>query len=100
MEFKREEVMRLLYVNHRGQVAWRLVVPLKGPNQVGSPQIEFGSPHHPAQWVFRVWDLDKQAERSYAFSGIIWAGMIDATPPTHFTLTYGKPRPYDSAAPA
>lgn len=94
MEVDQAKVMRVLYLNHKGEVGWRLVVPL--------PEAPaFGSPYHKDEWVFKVWDVDKQAERSYAFSGIIWSGPVAATPPRHFTLVYGMPpKPARAAAPA
>lgn len=85
-------VMLVLYKNHKNEVAWRYVQPL-GKDQVAekSAQVEFGSPYHPNEWIMRVWDLGKGAERSYALSGIIWCAPLSKPVPSPLTLTYGDP---------
>jgi hypothetical protein len=57
-------VVRVLYRNWRGEVAWRRIRPIR---------LEWppdGRPHS-NQWLLRCWDLDREAERSYAFQDMI-----------------------------
>lgn len=61
-----DRALYLLYKNHRGEVAWRWVVPLERAPEYTT------TPHHPeAQWIMRVFDLDKGEERSYAMKDIL-----------------------------
>lgn len=56
-------VVRLDYMNHRGERALREVYPTG---------LRFGeSEHHPGrQWLLEVWDVGKNAPRTYALSGL------------------------------
>lgn len=54
----------LTYTNHRGETARRHVVP-------GAMYWGKMPPWHPEpQWLLEVWDLDKEAERTFAMKGI------------------------------
>lgn len=66
VEITKEGVVAILYENWQGQTMWRLVFPLPAPPELKGPEYKF----HPGEWVFPVWDLVKDAERSYAFSGV------------------------------
>ncbi len=55
----------VLYRNHRGNTAWRNIVP-----QMGSLRFEATEFHSTPQWVFDAWDLDKRVERTFALSGV------------------------------
>lgn len=66
------------YENYRGEVGRRTVIP-KG--------MSFGSTeyHTEPQWLLDAWDVDKQADRTFAFSGIYPKGTfkwLDFQPPT------------------
>lgn len=70
-------VLRVLYKNWKGEIAWRRIIPL--------PTIPYFSstPHHTEeQWLIRVWDLDKDAERTYALLDILYTVAGDGPPPT------------------
>lgn len=84
MNVKAKDLMLVLYRNHKGEVSWRYVMPLSVPPQKSSEW-------HPGEWTFLVWDVVKQAERSFAYSGILWCGPYGKNPPTHVILSYGKP---------
>lgn len=58
-----KQAIFVCYTNHEGKTAWRWILPLPVPP-------EFGSPYHPNQWIIRVWDLDKDGERSYAIGSM------------------------------
>ena len=61
--------VRIIYCNHRGETAIRTVVPLA---------IEFGATqwHPEPQWLLIAFDLEKQAERSFAMKDIqAWLGQ-------------------------
>lgn len=70
-EIPTELVVVLDYTNHRGERALRRVVPKR---------VWFGSTAwHPAdEWLLEALDLDRQAQRDFALSGIhsmqAWAG--------------------------
>jgi predicted DNA-binding transcriptional regulator YafY len=51
--------------NHRGIRATRIVQPLRRAMWFGS------TPHHPEpQWFMHAWDIDKEAERDFAWKSI------------------------------
>lgn len=55
--------IKILYKNHRDEIYWRRVIPLR---------LKFeDTPHHKQQWIFRAYDIDKQAERSFALLDIL-----------------------------
>lgn len=59
------KVLYLDYTNWRGERSWRTVVPLDKPPEFGP------TPHHKGPvWTLRVYDLDRQAERSYVLEDI------------------------------
>lgn len=57
------ELVRIEYTNHKGTRSWRHIRPI---------EMVFGSTQwHPrAQWLLRAWDVDKQAERTFAMSDV------------------------------
>lgn len=57
------QAQTLTYTNHRGETAKRRVIPWR---------LYYGSTqwHPQPQWMIKVWDVDRQAERDYALSGI------------------------------
>ena len=57
------DVVQFYYVNHRGEHALRTCRPIR---------IWFGSTawHREAQWMLEGFDLDKNATRDYAMSGM------------------------------
>jgi hypothetical protein len=60
-----EQELRVMYRNHEGRRGWRRVIPLPVAPFWGS------TPYHAEQqWLLRVWDLDKDAERTYAMKDI------------------------------
>lgn len=52
------------YRNHRGEVAWRRIAPLR----VWHGSTEW---HSEPQWLLRVWDFHKHAERDFAMADIL-----------------------------
>lgn len=84
MKIDKSRVMLVLYCNYKNDVRWRYVQPLE-------EACGFGTEHHPNQWVFPVWDIDKGAERHYAFSGIMWCAPLGKVPPSALTMSFGKP---------
>lgn len=61
--YVRQHTINILYTNHRGETARRRIQPLG---------LRFGvSARHPdPQWLLEAIDLDKNAERSFALSGL------------------------------
>jgi predicted DNA-binding transcriptional regulator YafY len=59
-----EKHVKFLYKNYKGEVAWRRVYPIR---------VEFlATPFHTTeQWILVAFDLDKNAERSFAMLDII-----------------------------
>ena len=55
--------VRVKYSNYRGEVAIRTVIPL----ELYWGQTEY---HLEDQWLLKVWDVEKNAERVYAFKDI------------------------------
>jgi hypothetical protein len=57
--------VRVVYRNHRGEVAFRSIVP-KG--------MWFGATewHPEPQWLLSAWDVEKEADRDFAMSGLVW----------------------------
>jgi len=55
--------MKVRYTNWRGETAIRTIVPL---------EVYFGkTEYHPEeQWLLKVWDVERSAERIYAFKEI------------------------------
>lgn len=55
--------IRVLYKNYRGETAWRTIIP---------KEIFFGCNdyHKEDQWLVKVQDMEKGAERIYAMSDI------------------------------
>jgi hypothetical protein len=58
--------VRVLYTNYKGETAWRHIQPLDIPPRRTTPDDQY----HPNTWVLEVWDLDKNAQRSYALKDI------------------------------
>ncbi len=58
-----QKSIQVCYTNYRGETAVRTIVPL---------EVYFGkTEYHPQeQWLLRVWDVEKAAERIYAFKEI------------------------------
>lgn len=62
------DVVTFTYKNHRGETSVRLVRPI---------MIAFGANafHREPQWLLRAWDLNKEAERTFAMKDIRdWEG--------------------------
>jgi hypothetical protein len=57
------KAVKVKYKNYRGEVAIRSIVPM----EVYWGQTEY-HPHD--QWLLKVWDIEKDAERIYAFKDI------------------------------
>ncbi|MGW6061923.1 hypothetical protein [Streptomyces sp. NPDC055189] len=59
----RSKTVRILYVNYRGEKAWRRIQPVK---------IWYGATdwHPEYQWLMDALDLEKKAERSFALKDI------------------------------
>lgn len=57
------DIVQFHYINHRGELALRTVRPIR---------IWFGSTawHRDPQWLLECFDIDKQATRDYAMSGM------------------------------
>ena len=60
--------MRLVYKNHRGKVGARHIVPR---------YISFGTTdhHRTPQWLLNCYDLEKEAERTYALADCDFRAM-------------------------
>jgi predicted DNA-binding transcriptional regulator YafY len=56
-------VVEVDYTNHRGERAWRRIVP--GFRWWGSTEH-----HSPACWLLDAWDVDKGAMRSFAVADV------------------------------
>jgi len=59
----RENPINVRYTNYRGQTAVRTIIPIR---------FLFGSTeyHQDEQWLIEVWDLQKNALRTYALKDI------------------------------
>lgn len=66
------QVLYLDYTNWRGERSWRRVVPLSKPVEyLDEPNLDQDDKtRHVRGWVLRVFDLDKQEERSYLIKDI------------------------------
>lgn len=64
-EINLNHAVKVKYRNYKGEVAIRTIVPIG--------QIYWGkTEYHPhEQWLIKVWDVEKQAERTYAFKDIL-----------------------------
>ena len=58
-----EKIVKILYTNYRGETKIRKIIPDK---------IWFGKTdwHQEKQWLFDAFDMDKNAERSFAIKDI------------------------------
>lgn len=58
-----KKLIRVLYKNYRGETGWRTIIP---------QEIFFGSNdyHAEEQWLLKVQDIEKGAERIYAMADI------------------------------
>jgi predicted DNA-binding transcriptional regulator YafY len=63
MEYKENQVIKVLYTNWRGETAIRSIVPIK---------VWFGSTnwHKVDGWLLDAYDLDRKAERCYSMKDI------------------------------
>lgn len=66
MTIDEDMAIRVFYTNYEGKSAWRNIVPLPLPPTFTGPD----APYHALTWVLHVWDVDKQAVRSYALKDI------------------------------
>lgn len=57
------KTVKILYINWKGEVAWRTVLPKK---------IWFGSTewHREEQWLLKALDMERGAERDFALKDI------------------------------
>lgn len=64
MEIDEKLVVNIRYTNHRGETATRRILPHR---------IRFDSTewHPERQWLLDAFDLDRQAERSFAMQDIL-----------------------------
>ena len=76
-EFKLHHVVEIDYTNYRGERAKRFVAPCAMVVASGRrhpdlfPMSYEETPHHkPAQFVFRAFDVEKGAERTYAMKDV------------------------------
>lgn len=61
------------YTNYRGETATRRIIPDERGLRFGANQW-----HTEPQWLLAAWDVDKQAYREFAMSGIMsWMQVID-----------------------
>lgn len=69
-----QEPIKVLYTNWRGETSMRSVTPMG---------IHFGSTewHPEPQWLLKVFDHDKQAERDYALRDCVFAQAPDVIDP-------------------
>lgn len=71
------DLVTFLYCNHRQEVAWRHVRPIR---------IWFGATawHPEPQWLLEAFDLTKQATRDFALAGVLskWERYEPTHPPT------------------
>jgi len=58
-----DRAVKVKYANYRGEVGIRSIIPM----EVYWGQTEY-HPHD--QWLLKVWDVEKNAERIYAFKDI------------------------------
>lgn len=58
-----DRAVKVKYCNYRGEVGIRSIIPM----EVYWGQTEY-HPHD--QWLLKVWDIEKNAERIYAFKDI------------------------------
>jgi len=65
-------VAAVYYTNHRGETAWRRIIPC------GIPRFGVSEFHKEPQWLVEVWDCDKKAGRTYAMDGISAWSKFDA----------------------
>ncbi|TAL51163.1 hypothetical protein EPN81_00685 [Patescibacteria group bacterium] len=63
MQYEGNQIVEILYTNYRNETALRRIVPRA---------IRFGSSdwHPEPQWLLDAYDLQKNAERSFAMSDI------------------------------
>jgi hypothetical protein len=54
----------VIYTNYRGETSKRRIIPM------GKPFIGSTDYHPKPQYLLEVWDLDKQANRTYALADI------------------------------
>lgn len=60
-----EKQITVRYKNYRGEVAVRTIIPIEGSLFWGQTEYH---PHD--QWLLKVWDVEKNAERIYALCDI------------------------------
>jgi len=63
MEYKKEEIITIVYTNYKGETGIREIVPQK---------IWFGGTewHPKKQWLLDAYDINKQSNRSFAIKDI------------------------------
>jgi hypothetical protein len=66
VELDTDDAVSVDYTNHRGERGVRHVIPLSLPPR----KMPTDHQYHPGAWVIEVWDLDRQAQRSYALKDI------------------------------
>ena len=60
---KPKKTIKLRYLNYKGEIAWRHVLPIR---------IRFGNSkwHGESLWLLKAFDLDRNAEREFALKDI------------------------------
>jgi len=72
MNSNKEEFVKILYKNYRGEATIRHIRPSKAWYGV--------TEYHPVpQWFLKAWDLDKKAERDFALADVLKFSVNDNT---------------------
>lgn len=66
MQLEERQAVRIYYKNWKGEYSWRMVIPLMGSLRFGTTEW-----HLVAEWLFQAYDLDKQAWRDFALTGVL-----------------------------
>ena len=69
MDYDSEELVIFKYKNWQGKISWRRIIPIS---------LRFGSTkwHPEEQWLLKGFDLDKQANREFAFKDIYFVAAV------------------------
>lgn len=64
MQVDKSKAAIVLYTNYKGEKSLRIIIPLDVPPRFGTSEW-----HKEPQWLLRVYDCEKKAEREFAMSG-------------------------------